>query len=159
MFLKCISQNVGLFLKTFYMYSIFFQFCITSKRHSSFFPMHQPGITNKILGLYLGRKSQSEMNFVGKDIAVLYSGQGQEMRLSHIRYSITKSHHPPLQASPKTMPVSHWHFLKLKKLLADRWSLSIPIWWGQTEPYVYYAVHESSICMYIFNATWAQTPV
>lgn len=96
----------------------------------------QPGITNKIPGLYLGPKSRLKMNFAGENIAPPYSGQRQEMRLSHEQYSITKSHHPPLQASPKTVPVSRWHFLEVEeKWFADRWSLSIRIWWGRTYSY------------------------
>lgn len=75
----------------------------------------QPGITNKIPGLYLGLKSRLKMNFAGENIAPPYSGQRQEMRLSHEQYSITKSHHPPLQASPKTVPVSRWHFLEVEE--------------------------------------------
>lgn len=41
------------------------------------------------------------MNAVGKNIAALYSCQGLKMRLSHVQYSIMKSHHPPLQAGPQ----------------------------------------------------------
>lgn len=124
----------------------------------------QSGFTNKMPGLYLGLKRQSEMNFVGKNIAVLYSGQGQGMRLSHVQYSITKSHHPLLRACPKTMPVSHWHFLKLKKWFAERWRLSVLIWWGQSVHYLYFikvccqrSTDSSDLCLPVATVSWCST--